>query len=40
MESHPIVVMQHPLATKSEVEVKAIAGELIEAIVRGLTSST
>lgn len=36
LEGHPLVVMQHPLASRSEAEVKAIAQNLVEAVARGL----
>ena len=34
---HPLVVVQHPLASKTEAEVKVIAADIVEAIVRVLT---
>ena len=37
MEQHLTVAMKHPLVTRSEAEIKAIATELVEAIVRNLT---
>lgn len=37
LEGHPLVVMQHPLASRTEAEVTAIAEELVETIARGLT---
>ena len=37
LEGHPLVVMPHPLASKTETEVKAIVAALVEAVARGLT---
>jgi hypothetical protein len=37
LEAHPIVVMPHPLASKTEAEVNTIAQELVEPVARGLT---
>lgn len=37
LEDHPFVVMPHPLASRSEPEVKALAATLVEAVARGLT---
>jgi hypothetical protein len=39
MEALPIVSMQHPLASKSAVEVKAIAERIVGAIAQGLTGA-
>jgi hypothetical protein len=39
MEGHPLVVMPHPLASKSEAEVQAIAATIVDAIARGLTKN-
>jgi len=39
MEEIPIVVMGHPLASKSAVEVKAIAEQLVDAIAQGLADA-
>ena len=36
MEGHPIVVMRHPLASKTPAEVKAMAEEIVETIARDL----
>ena len=36
MEKLPIVSMQHPLASKSAAEVKAIAEQIVGAIAQGL----
>lgn len=36
MEEHPIVVMRHPLASKTPAEVKVIAAEIVESIARDL----
>lgn len=36
MEEHPIVVMRHPLASKSPAEVTTIAEEIVESIAHGL----
>jgi len=38
MSDLPIVSMQHPLASKSADEVKAIAEKIVGAIVRGLVA--
>jgi hypothetical protein len=37
MQDHPIVVMKHPLATRSEAEVRRFAEALVGEIVSGLT---
>jgi len=34
---HPLVVIPHPLASKTEAEVKVIAADMVESIVRILT---
>ena len=39
MEGHPLVVMPHPLASKTEAEVQAIAETIVDSIARGLTKS-
>ena len=39
MEKLPIVVMGHPLASKSAVEVKAIAELIVGAIAQGLADA-
>ena len=39
LEGHPLVVMPHPLASRSEAEVKAIVETLVDAVARGLTRS-
>ena len=36
LEGHPLVVVQHPLASRSAAEVKAMAESLVDAIARGL----
>ena len=36
MGEHPIVVMQHPLASKTVSEVKKVAEAIVEGIVQGL----
>jgi hypothetical protein len=36
MEDHPIVALQHPLASRSEAELSAIAAEMVDAIAAGL----
>ena len=40
METLPIVAMQHPLASKTAVEVKAIAEQIVDGIAHGLTGAT
>jgi hypothetical protein len=37
LEGHPLVVMPHPLASRTEAEVKAMAADLVDVIARGLT---
>ncbi len=37
LEGHPLVVMPHPLASRSEAEVKTFAADLVEDVARGLT---
>ncbi len=39
MEKLPIVSMQHPLASKSAGEVKAIAEQIVGAIAQGLAGA-
>ena len=39
LEAHPIVVMPHPLASKTEGEVKTIVRDLVEPVADGLTAS-
>jgi hypothetical protein len=34
---HPLVVIPHPLASKTEAEVKVIAADMVDSIVRVLT---
>ena len=34
---HPLVVIPHPLASKTEAEVKVIAAKIVDSIVRVLT---
>lgn len=36
MEAHPIVAMKHPLASRKQDEIAAIAESLVEPIVLGL----
>ena len=38
-EGHPLVVMQHPLASRTEVAVKSIAAELVDSVASGLTKA-
>jgi len=40
MDDLPIVAMQHPLASKTASEVKAIAESLVDSIVRGLAGES
>ena len=40
MGALPIVAMQHPLASKTASEVKAIAETLVESIVQGLAGGS
>lgn len=40
LEGHPLVVMQHPLASRTEAAVKVIAAELVDAIANGLTKAS
>ena len=37
LEGHPLVVMPHPLASRTEAEVKAIVATMIDGVARGLT---
>lgn len=39
LEGHPLVVMQHPLASRTEVAVKSIAAELVDSVANGLTKA-
>ncbi len=39
MEALPIVVMQHPLASKTAAEVKAIAEQIVDGIAQGLVGA-
>ena len=39
MDALPIVSMQHPLASKSAGEVKAIAEQIVGAIAQGLAGA-
>ena len=39
LEGHPLVVMPHPLASRSEAEVKAIVETLVDTVAGGLTRS-
>ena len=36
MEALPIVSMQHPLASRTAAEVKAIAAQIVESVAHGL----
>jgi hypothetical protein len=36
MEGHPLVVMKHPLASRTPEEVGSMAESFIEALARGL----
>lgn len=36
MEGHPVVVMKHPLASRTPEEVRAMAESLIKSLARGL----
>ena len=38
MQEHPIVVMPHPLASRTPAEVQVIAETLVDAIAAGLTT--
>ena len=40
LEGHPLVVMPHPLASRSEGEVKTFAGDLVAEVARGLTDKS
>ena len=40
MEHQPIVVMKHPLASRSESELSAIAADMADAIAAGLVEET
>ena len=40
MEHQPIVAMQHPLASRSESELSAIAAEMADAIAAGFLEET
>jgi hypothetical protein len=37
MQQHPIIVVKHPMASKTEAEVKVMAAEIVQRIVDGLT---
>ena len=36
MEEHPLVVLEHPLASKTGPQVKAIAMRIVDQIANGL----
>jgi hypothetical protein len=38
MQAHPIVAVPHPLASRSEAEVQAIAVAIADQVVAGLTA--
>lgn len=40
MQAHPIVPVPHPLASRTEAEVQAIAAAIADQIVAGLTGRT
>jgi hypothetical protein len=40
MQEHPLVAMPHPLASRSALEVQAMAETLVDAIAGGLTRRT
>lgn len=37
--AHPLLVVEHPMASRTEAEVKVMAQEIVESIVRRLTES-
>ena len=39
LEGHPLVVMPHPLASRTAAEVKTIVETMIDGVARGLTRS-
>ena len=39
MQALPIVVMPHPLASKTAAEIKAIAGQIVDGIAQGLVGA-
>ena len=39
LEGHPLVVMPHPLASRTLAEVKMIAASVVDGVARGLTRS-
>jgi hypothetical protein len=39
MQDHPVVAVQHPLANKTDAEVKAMAREIAKQVVDGLVAS-
>ena len=39
MQDHPVVAVQHPLANKTDAEVKAIARQVAQQVVNGLVAS-
>lgn len=40
LEGHPLVVMQHPLASRTQAAVKSIAAELVDGVASGLTKAS
>lgn len=40
LQGQPMVVAPHPLASKTEAEVKAIADALVEAVASGLARTS
>ena len=38
MEQHSVVAMQHPLASRSESDLREMASELARQVVKGLTA--
>jgi hypothetical protein len=39
MQDHPVVAVQHPLANKTDTEVKAMARQIAKQVVGGLVAS-
>lgn len=39
MAAHPVVAMKHPLASRKEHEMRALAESLVDAVVRGLVAA-
>ncbi len=40
LEGHPFVIVQHPLASKTDAEVKVMAEALVDGVARGLTGKS